>query len=115
MRNAELQVSLLTSAATESPCARFLAFSDWLYARFGKRHGIALDTLAEALFDHLTGVLGLAPEVVARALLADFVAAGRRERPPFLQPFAVAQSSAARSTPVPTAPKRQSRHLEAAG
>jgi radical SAM superfamily enzyme YgiQ (UPF0313 family) len=98
-----------------SPFARFLAFSDWLYARLGKRHGIALDTLAEALFDHLTRDLGHTPESVARALLADFAAAGRRERPPFLQPFAVGQSIAARSAPVPTAPKRQSRHLEAAG
>jgi radical SAM superfamily enzyme YgiQ (UPF0313 family) len=107
--------SLTDSQRGNSPFARFLAFSDWLYARLGKRHGIALDTLAEAVFDHLTRVLGHAPELVARALLADFAAAGRRERPPFLQPFAVAQSSAARSTPVPTAPKRQSRHLEAAG
>jgi len=97
-----------------SPFARFLAFSDWLYARLGKRHGIALDVLAEALFDHLTCVLGLAPDLVARALLADFAAAGRRERPPFLQPFMAAPTIPARATAVPTAPKRQRRHANVA-
>jgi radical SAM superfamily enzyme YgiQ (UPF0313 family) len=97
-----------------SPFARFLAFSYWLYARLGKRHGIALDVLAEALFDHLTCVLGLAPELVARALLADFVAAGRRERPPFLQPFMAAPTIPAPATPVPAAPKRQRRHANVA-
>ena len=97
-----------------SPFARFLAFSDWLFARLGKRHGIALDTLAEALFDHLTGPLGHAPETVARALLADFGAAGRRERPPFLQPFMAAPTIPACATPLPTAPKRQRRHAKPA-
>jgi radical SAM superfamily enzyme YgiQ (UPF0313 family) len=113
-RIAESETSLLTSAATASPFARFLAFSDWLYARLGKRHGIALDVLAEALFDHLTCVLGLAPDLVARALLADFAAAGRRERPPFLQPFMAAPTIPARATPAPTAPKRQRRHANVA-
>jgi len=97
-----------------SPFARFLALSDWLFARFGKRHGIALDTLAEALFDHLTQQLGHVPEAVARALLVDFAAAGRRERPPFLQPFAAASVVATRSGPASSAPKRQRRHAEAA-
>jgi radical SAM superfamily enzyme YgiQ (UPF0313 family) len=106
--------SLTDSQLGNSPFARFLAFSDWLYARLGKRHGIALDVLAEALFDHLTRVLGLAPELVARALLADFAAAGRRERPPFLQPFMAAPAIPARATPAPTAPKRQRRHANVA-
>ncbi|KAF0179650.1 MAG: radical SAM protein [Limisphaerales bacterium] len=101
-------------AATPSPFRRFLAFSDWLYARLGQRHGIALATLAEALFDHLTQVLGHAPERVARALLADFAAAGRRECPPFLQRFAESKATNQAGVAATTVPKRQRRHLAAA-
>ena len=94
-----------------SPCRAFLAFSDWLYARLGQRHGIALDALAESLFVYLTTVRGLAPAAVATTLLADFERAGRRERPPFLQPYLPALPRQPFPTPRPTAPKRQAKHL----
>ncbi|MFM8471202.1 MAG: DUF4080 domain-containing protein [Limisphaerales bacterium] len=100
-------------ASSPSPFARFLAFSDWLYARLGQRHGIALAALAKALFDHLTQQLGHTPEAVAHALLNDFVVAGRSERPPFLQPFAERKlPGEAKASSSPT-PKRQRRHLPA--
>jgi len=113
VRSVNLDVRRLPWAAPASPFARFLAFSDWLYARFGKRHGIALERLAEALFTYLTEVLGHAPKTVARKLLADFAAAGRRERPAFLQPFVDAPISAIQSKPGVNAPKRQRRHAGA--
>ena len=37
-----------------TPFAAFMDFSEWLYGRIGRRHGIALATLAELLFEYLT-------------------------------------------------------------
>ena len=102
----ETQHSELTS-----PGHRFLAFSDWLYARLAQRHGIALDALAESLFVYLTTVRGLEPAAVAATLLADFEQAGRRERPPFLQPYLPTLPRPAAPTPRSAAPKRQAKHL----
>ena len=97
-------------AASPSPFWTFLAFSDWLFARLGQRHGIALVSLAEALFDYLVTARGVEPTTASAALLADFERTGRRERPAFMQ---VHTAPAVRPTPTPrhsAAPKRQSRH-----
>ncbi|HEX2973369.1 MAG TPA: DUF4080 domain-containing protein, partial [Tepidisphaeraceae bacterium] len=37
----------------DSPFRSFLAFSDWLYQRTGRTHAIALQTLAELVFEYL--------------------------------------------------------------
>ncbi|NBV23850.1 MAG: DUF4080 domain-containing protein [Proteobacteria bacterium] len=95
----------------DSAFERFLAFSDWLYARVGKRHGIALDALAEALFVYLTTVAGLAAPAVAASIIADFERAGRRERPACLQPHLPAAPRPAAKPARATAPKRQAKHL----
>ena len=102
----DTQPSTLTS-----PFAAFLAFSDWLFARVGKRHGIALDALAEALFLYLTTVGGLAAPLVATSILADFERAGRRERPACLQPHLPTAPRPATKPARATAPKRQAKHL----
>ncbi len=97
-------------AASPSPFWTFLAFSDWLFARLGQRHGIALVSLAEALFDYLVTARGVEPTTASAALLADFERTGRRERPAFMQ---LHTAPAVRPTPTPrhsAAPKRQSRH-----
>ncbi|MFA6543730.1 MAG: DUF4080 domain-containing protein [Limisphaerales bacterium] len=101
-------------ATSPSPFACFLAFSDWLFARVGRRHGIALAGLAEALFDYLTTVRGHGAGEAGRALLADFEAAGRRERPPFMQPFLPPPAQREIAGDIPGVPKRQARHASAA-
>ncbi|NDB74730.1 MAG: hypothetical protein EB141_03640 [Verrucomicrobia bacterium] len=88
----------------------FAAGFDRLVA-LGKRHGIALDALAEALFLYLTTVGGLAAPLVATSILADFERAGRRERPACLQPHLPTAPRPATKPARATAPKRQAKHL----
>jgi len=63
----------------------FMRWSDWLYARLRRAHGIPLLTLAERLFEFLISVRGLEPGAVAETLGRDYRRAGRRERPRFLR------------------------------
>ncbi len=94
-----------------SPFAAFADFSEWIYQRIGRRHAIALDTLAEMLFIHLTQFAHVAVPTAARALWRDWQRAGRREKPAFLAPHIPDDDvTPVRSTPL--APKRQSRHLQ---
>ncbi len=109
-RALQLASPRIANAGETSPFGTFLAFSDWLFARLGQRHGIALVSLAEALFDYLVTERGVDPATASAALLADFERTGRRERPAFMRlhtaPFV-------RLAPTPrdaSAPKRQSRH-----
>lgn len=94
-----------------SPFERFLAFSDWLYARVGRRHGIALADLAEALFVYLSGPAGVPADRAAQALWEDWQRSGRRERPGFLQPHLPAEPRRAERADRAAVPKRQARHL----
>ena len=55
-----------------SPFASFLRFSDWLHATLRRTHQIALQTIAQALFDFLTGENGADRATVAAALQADW-------------------------------------------
>ncbi len=66
---------------------RFMEVADRLFEKMGRNHGIALQDLAEFLFGHLTGELGLAPGRVAEAIWADYQRAGRSDRPGFLRAF----------------------------
>jgi hypothetical protein len=72
--------------APASAFSAFMKFSEWLYARVGRRHAIALPRLLEFMFLYLTEEQGREPAAVARALLRDFQRGGRREIPPFLRP-----------------------------
>ena len=92
--------------AGASPFASFLAFTDWLYPTLGRRHGIALATLAEQLFNYLLDHRRIERPRVIAALTADWTRPGRREALPFL-PTPSAPSRAPRAG----APRRQSRHL----
>ena len=93
-----------------SPFAAFMQWSDWLHARAGQRHGIALARLAQWLFEYLTTERGLPAADVAQSLWRDWRRAGRREKPEFLAAHLAEEEVAiARSQPV--APKRQARHL----
>ena len=90
---------------SSSPFEAFLRFSDWVAARIGRHHSIALATLSEQLFTYLVEELGLPRERVEAALRADWHRAGRNEHPPFLEKERVAKQARRIS------PKRQSRHL----
>jgi len=109
-----------------SPFRAFMEWSDWLYQCAGRRHGIALNRLAEFLFQFLTEVIGLDTDHVANALSADFSRAGRTDIPPFLRPVEyspppsqitdhetrVTDHSSTRPLPSPTRhTRRQLRHL----
>ena len=60
-----------------SAFAGFQEWSAWLYGKIGKRHGIALKTLAEKLREFLTSVRGRDENQVAGALERDFKRTGR--------------------------------------
>ncbi len=55
-----------------SPFASFLRFSDWLHATLRRTHQIALQSVAQGLFDFLTGENGADRATVAAALQADW-------------------------------------------
>jgi radical SAM superfamily enzyme YgiQ (UPF0313 family) len=93
--------------AGASPFASFLAFTDWLYPTLGRRHGIALATLAEHLFNYLIDHRHIERSRVTTALTADWTRPGRREALPFLP----TPSAPSRASTRAAAPRRQSRHL----
>ncbi|MBA3024312.1 MAG: DUF4080 domain-containing protein [Sideroxydans sp.] len=68
-----------------SPFARFLTFSDWLYATTRKTHQIPLPQLFDLLFTGLTTALAVAPETARSALEHDFLQSGSKEMPPFMR------------------------------
>lgn len=104
-----------------SPFSGFLAWSDWLHERCGQAHGIALDRLAGLLLEYLTGMRGMANAMVAGALRADYMAAGRTELPAALRESKAGRDrgrggSANQGTPQRHgAPPRQARHLGLGG
>jgi radical SAM superfamily enzyme YgiQ (UPF0313 family) len=93
-----------------SPFAAFMQWSDWLHARAGQKHGIALARLAEWLFEYLTTSLGVAAADVAQSLWRDWQRAGRREKPEFLASY-LTEVDVGIARAQSFAPKRQARHL----
>ncbi len=95
----------------DGPYARFMAFSDWLFALTGKTHQIALDRLFEHVHAFLIGELGVARESASRALLEDYDASGARGRLTFMPD----DSQRLRAPPVAKnkGALRQVRHLHA--
>ena len=69
-----------------SPFAGFLRCTEWLHRRIGRRHGIALDRLAELLFEFLSRELGLEEANTAAVLWGDYLRVGHRDPPRFLRP-----------------------------
>jgi radical SAM superfamily enzyme YgiQ (UPF0313 family) len=97
--------------AGASAFASFLAFADFLVARAGRSHAIALTRLAELVFEHLTAARGLAAADVAPALWRDYQRGGRSDRPPFLRPWIEAAPSPSAAASAPSGLSRQQRHL----
>lgn len=63
----------------ESPFAEFLRFSDWLHAKLGRTHQIALHVTAQALFDFLVNESELDRDLVATTLETDWHRTPSRE------------------------------------
>ncbi len=97
-----------------SPFAALLALSDWLHAREGRSHAIALGRLAELLFEHLTKERKLDPRDVAPALWDDVRENGRRDGPEFLRPHLPESAfrEQRRRVVATSLPTRQARHLQ---
>jgi hypothetical protein len=93
-----------------SPFQAFLSWSDWLFARLGATHGIALANLAEILFEYLTQHRTISPDIAAQLLWNDYRRAGRSDRPAFLRPW-ISETSVPRNSAGPrSAARRQARH-----
>ncbi len=94
------------------PFARFLAFSDWLYARTEQTHRIRLERLLELVYSGLTECLGTSERAAGDAVWQDFGRSGLKGTPPGLRALA-----AGRQRTPPTAkgrlPARQARHAGA--
>ncbi len=94
-----------------SPFWSFLRFTDWLAARHGRLHSIALVRLAQDLFEHLTQELCQPFAEVAEVLRRDWGRGAGRERLGFLEEQTPGGTG---SKPVRTLrAKRQSRHAAA--
>ena len=94
-----------------SPFAAFLRWSDWLYARVGRRSGIALPRLAEWLFEFLTREFNLSPSAVASALWRDYRRGGRSDKPTFLRDHITDDTGPGPRRSLSGGLKRQARHL----
>ena len=97
-----------------SPFHQFLAFTDWLFAQSGRTAGIALDRLAEYLFEYLVSVHPVSRETCANAIRCDFISHGRRRLPKCVREFASVPESdyseAATDHRESKLPERQRRH-----
>jgi hypothetical protein len=69
----------------ESPFARFLSFSDWIYSTTHQTHQIPLHRLFDLLFTGLTTALAVPMELARTALEQDFIQSGCKELPPFMK------------------------------
>lgn len=84
--NRFLAAAPLIWQGSPSVFAAFLEFSDWMASRFPREHGVPLPTLVEAVFDFLTQVRGLPPDLAADALIRGYRHSGARDIPLALAP-----------------------------
>ncbi len=96
--------------ATASPFQSFARFSDWLYERIGKQHGIALTNLTEYLFRYLTEEVRADANEVAQVIFEDYQRTGRSDVPPFLRPHLPVELRTVDRRKI-AAPKRQAKHM----
>jgi radical SAM superfamily enzyme YgiQ (UPF0313 family) len=91
-----------------SPFCKFLELSGWLFECAGKTHAIALQNLAEMLFEFLT-IHGVSAPLTAETIWRDYQRGGRSDRPAFLAQYvAPADTRVVRGRALPS---RQARHL----
>jgi radical SAM superfamily enzyme YgiQ (UPF0313 family) len=88
-----------------SPFAEFMRFSDWLHARLGRTHQIALHVTAQALFDYLVQEVAVERDLAATTLEADW------HRTPSREALNLHGKSNAKTNATRVA-RRQSRHVQ---
>lgn len=94
-----------------SPFWSFLELSDWLFARVGRQHAIALRRLAEFLFEFFTLRSQVAAKEIAETMALDYLRGNRPDLPDFLRPYVTAPDRTARERIVlRSLPPRQARH-----
>ena len=106
-----VETTPLIWSATASPFVGFMCWSDWLFERVGRRHGIALSCLAELLFEYLARIPGLVVEQMAQTLWRDYRNGGRNDKPHFLRDFIDETDKLPVRGRGPMGLKRQTRHL----
>ncbi|MGQ0524424.1 MAG: DUF4080 domain-containing protein [Betaproteobacteria bacterium] len=89
-----------------SAFAHFMRFSDWLYARTGKTHEMALERLVGLVHEFLTVQAGIDPALAAAKLQHDYEASGAKGRLAFPE----SAMPASRAT-TPRRRLRQARHI----
>lgn len=94
----------------DAPFARFLAFSDWLFATTRQTHQIALDRLYTLVFDGITSVFGIDADAARDVLSRDYVESGARGVPKFLRSGMKSAASKSATLGAATSAKRQARH-----
>lgn len=94
-----------------SAFAAFLAWTDWLYEKEGKTHGISLKRMVAFLFSYFTEVRGMDARESAWSLLRDYQRGGKSDIPVPLRPWIDAESLTAYRDQKRAALKRQARHL----
>ncbi|MBM3358169.1 MAG: DUF4080 domain-containing protein [Betaproteobacteria bacterium] len=98
--------------AAGAPFERFMRFSDWLYARTGKTHEMALERLCEFVYTFLVQEMGFERAVAADALARDYEESGARGRLAFM-PRGMSPAPRGAGAKRGPAPVRRSRHLHA--
>ncbi|HMO50304.1 MAG TPA: DUF4080 domain-containing protein [Kiritimatiellia bacterium] len=95
-----------------SPYAALSAFFSWFHAREGRTHKLALEFLAERLWQYLQDAGGLKADRIAGALVEDLLRDANRDVPPFLRPHVPATITRRSRAPRTAAErlKRQARH-----
>jgi radical SAM superfamily enzyme YgiQ (UPF0313 family) len=93
-----------------SPFAGFLKWSDWLYARISRTHGVALGRLMELLLEFLVHEDRIPVADARRALLADYRNGGHNDTPVFLSEIDLPTTCEGAGRK-PARARRQQRHL----
>jgi radical SAM superfamily enzyme YgiQ (UPF0313 family) len=106
-----VETTPLIWSATASPFEGFMRWSDWLFERVGRRHGIALSSLAKLIFEYLAKIPGLAVERTAQTLWRDYRSGGRNDKPQFLRDYIDEANQLPACGERPMGLKRQARHL----
>jgi radical SAM superfamily enzyme YgiQ (UPF0313 family) len=99
---------------SDSPFWSFLKLSDWIYARTGRTNAIALNRLAEHLFNYLVLKRAVDKAMAANALFDDYVRAGRKNLPGQVLAHVTSRTMPNLEKKHTTSPPRQRRHAASA-
>ncbi len=89
----------------------FLKLADWLYGETNKTHAIALNRLAELLFNYITINGAVSKSEAANCLFADFAGVGRKRFPGSLQAHVTEMPPISNVSRDSALPRRQQRHV----